>query len=128
MITRYHDLSLSVLAVSATLCLLMGGNAYAQSPLPPGTTSGIPVPIISAGSPIFGGTLLEEATAPLFGTNILNTISGTVSSAVFRSPSGFLDFAYQFSFLPSTNVVLDSISLSSFTNVTGVAVAHSRLD
>lgn len=103
-------------------------RAQAQVGLPPGTTTGIPVPIISAGSPPFGGSLIQELSSPIFGTNILNTISGTVTSAVFRSSAGFLDFAYQFRFDPTTNVALDAISLSSFTNVAGLLIAQTSDD
>jgi PEP-CTERM motif len=103
-------------------------RAQAQVGLPPGTTTGIPVPIISAGAPPFGGSLIQELSSPIFGTNIVNTISGTVSSAVFRSPAGFLDFAYQFRFDPTTNVVLDAISLSSFKDISGLLIAQTSDD
>ena len=122
--------SASLLVVSLTLCLTLGGEkpTHAQSALPPGTTTGIAVPSLSVGSPPFGGILLQELTSPLFGTNILNTISGTVVSAVFRNPSGFLDFAYQFHFLNTTNIVIDTISLSSFKSVDGVTIAQTSND
>lgn len=125
------------LASSLRLLLLTGAfvlgadgirHAKAQIGLPPGTTTGIAFPVISAGAPPFGGTLIQALSSPIFGTNIVNTISGTVSSAVFQSPEGFLDFAYQFRFDTTTNVVLDAISLSSFTKISGLLIAQTAED
>ncbi|MBB6050797.1 PEP-CTERM sorting domain-containing protein [Armatimonas rosea] len=122
-------LGFSLLLTSAlVLGLSSARRAQAQVALPPGTTTGIPVPIISAGAPPFGGSLIQELSSPIFGTNIVNTISGTVTSAVFRSPAGFLDFAYQFRFDPTTNVALDAISLSSFKNIAGLLIAQTSDD
>lgn len=110
------------------LGMVGGSSAFAQSPLPAGTTSGIPIPIVVAGAPPFGGTLLQSVVSPLFGTNSVNTISGTVTSAAFRNTSGFLDFVYQFSFDSATNINVNAISLSSFTDVPGVAIAQTSED
>ncbi len=105
----------------------VGTPAFAQTPLPPGTSSGIPVPTIVTGTPPFGDTLLQEVQSPIFGTNGTNTISGTVTSAAFLNVSGFLDFAYQFAFDSSTTTFVNAISISSFTNVV-VAVGQTDED
>jgi hypothetical protein len=105
-----------------------GRSAFAQSSLPPGTTSGPPVPTISTGTPPFSDTLLQEATSPLFGTNGTNIISGSVTSAAFQNTSGFLDFFYQFTFDNNTNINVNTISLSSFANVPGVLVGQTSED
>lgn len=110
------------------LVFAAGKPAFAQTPLPPGTTSGVPVPTIATGTPPFGGTLLQELQSPIFGSNVTNTISGTLTSAAFRNPSGFLDFLYQFSFNSSTNVIIDAVSIASFAGIPGVAVAQTTED
>jgi hypothetical protein len=130
--SRFRSLAASAAIGGVVLGIAVGapqGNrAFAQVALPPGTTSGIPVPIISPGAPPFGGTLLLEVIAPLNGTNNTNTISGTVTSAVFRSTEGFLDFAYQFTFDNDTNIVVDAVSISSFSNVNTLAIAQTGDD
>lgn len=122
----------SLIAVLLTGVSVLGAlgipRAHAQVGLPPGTTTGISFPIISTGTPPFGDTLIQELSSPIFGTNTLNVISGMVASAVFQSPDGFLDFAYQFRFDSATNVVLDAISLSSFKNISGLLVAQTDED
>lgn len=116
-------------AVAAAAGLLSGvAPAFAQAPLPPGTTSDVPVPILATGVPPFGGALLQSVQTVLFGSNGPNTIAGNVTSAVYRTPTGFLDFAYQFTFDPTTNIVIDTISLSSFTRVPGLAVGQTSED
>jgi len=130
MTTRKRALSVRAGATGA-LCLALGGSTAvvrAQTSLPPGTTSGPPVPIIVTGTPPFGDTFLQELSAPLFANSTTNTISGVVVSAVYRNGGGTLDFFYQFQFDGATNVEVDNTSMQSFTGVTGVAVAQTSED
>jgi len=118
------------MASALGIALSSGGAAAvrAQTALPPGTTSGPPVPTIVTGSPPYGDTLVQELTAPLFANSTTNTISGKVISGVYRNGGGTLDFFYQFQFDGSTNVEVDNTSMQSFTGVTGVAVAQTSED
>lgn len=131
---RLLSLAVSAAMGSVVFGLAGGQHAFAQvptptpAPLPPGTTTGPPVPIVVTGTPPFGGTLIQEIRSPLLGDNGTNFISGFATSAVFRASDGFLDFYYQFAFDNTTNVVVDTISLSSFTSVPGLAVAQTGED
>lgn len=132
-----RNLFTRLVASTATMSLVLGlavglaggKQALAQvTALPPGTTTGIPVPVVATGTPPFGGILLQEVQSTLFGTNGPNTISGTVTSSVFRNGGGTLDFFYQFAFDGNTNIVVNQISISSFAGVTGVGVGQTGED
>jgi len=125
-ITVSVSTALGVVLFSAVMAAETPANA--QSALPPGTTSGISVPTISPGVPPFGDTLLLEFQTAVTATNGSNVISGNVTSAVFRSSSGFLDFAYQFTANPSNNVAIGAISIVTFQNVAGLSIAQTSDD
>lgn len=61
------------------------------------------------------GTLLASNVAPYTFTTTAGTTSGTLTSAVFRNPSGTLDFYYQFSNSAASQSDLARESDTSFT-------------
>ncbi|MDQ6664534.1 MAG: hypothetical protein M3Z23_09085, partial [Acidobacteriota bacterium] len=61
------------------------------------------------------GTFLASNVAPFTFTTTAGTTSGTLTSAVFRNPSGTLDFYYQFSDSAASQSDLSRESNTSFT-------------
>lgn len=60
------------------------------------------------------GTLMESRVAPFSFTTTAGTTSGTVTSAVYRNPTGTLDFYYQVANDPSSATELVRETISNF--------------
>ncbi len=87
--------------------------AFLPGTFPLGTSSRVflVAPITAATS---AGTLLASVTSPYSYTTTIGTTSGTIASAVFRNPTGTLDFYYQFGAAPSSAAAIDRVRITGF--------------